>query len=166
MKLLKAITIMKAFIKRSFKWVAKLVVYYITKLIDYRFRKRSIFWWGIKLSTLWLFAELGNYIYEPIQTYSSGMRSRLAFALSMAIDFEVYLVDEIMGVGDQGFRDKCKIAFNEKRKSSSLIMVSHSMDTIKDYSDIIILLTGEKLEIYNDVDEAIEVYKQISSRPR
>jgi len=112
------------------------------------------------------FAELGDYIYEPIQTYSSGMRSRLAFALSMAIDFEVYLVDEIMGVGDQGFKDKCKVAFDEKRKSSSLIMVSHSMDTIKDYSDIVILLTGEKLEIYNDVDEAIEVYKQISSRPR
>ena len=110
------------------------------------------------------FSELGNYIYEPIQTYSSGMRSRLAFALSMAIDFEVYLVDEIMGVGDKGFRDKCKLAFNEKSKTSNIIMVSHSMDTIKDYSDVAILLTGEKLEIYQDVDEAIEVYKNISSQ--
>ncbi len=54
------------------------------------------------------FSELGDYIFEPIRTYSSGMRSRLAFALSMAIDFEVYLVDEIMGVGDQGFQKKCR----------------------------------------------------------
>lgn len=109
------------------------------------------------------FSELGAYIYEPIQNYSSGMRSRLAFALSMAIDFEVYLVDEIMGVGDQGFKDKCKLAFDEKSQSSSVIMVSHSMPTIKDYSDVAILLTGEKLEIYEDVDEAIDVYRKLSS---
>ncbi len=64
------------------------------------------------------------------------MRSRLAFALSMAIDFEVYLVDEIMGVGDQGFQKKCKDAFNAKRENSSIIMVSHSMATIKEYSDV------------------------------
>ncbi|MGK0271763.1 MAG: capsular polysaccharide transport system ATP-binding protein [Cocleimonas sp.] len=108
------------------------------------------------------FSELGNYIDEPIQTYSSGMRSRLAFALSMAIDFEVYLVDEIMGVGDQGFQKKCHAAFESKREKSSIIMVSHSMNTIRDYSDIAILLTGEKLEIYEDVDEAIAKYNDIT----
>ncbi len=110
------------------------------------------------------FSELGDYIYEPIQSYSSGMRSRLAFALSMAIDFEVYLVDEIMGVGDQGFKDKCKLAFENKRKTSSLIMVSHSMDTIRDYSDVAILLTGEALKIYEDVEEAIEIYNTLSKK--
>ncbi len=109
------------------------------------------------------FSELGKYIDEPIKTYSSGMRSRLAFALSMAIDFEVYLVDEIMGVGDKGFQKKCKDAFEAKRKHSSIIMVSHSMNTIKDYSDVAILLTGEKLEIHEDVDQAIELYNKISS---
>ena len=108
------------------------------------------------------FSELGNYIDEPIKTYSSGMRSRLAFALSMAIDFEVYLVDEIMGVGDKGFQQKCKNAFEAKRKHSSIIMVSHNMNTIKDYSDVAILLTGEKLEIHDDVDHAIELYNKIS----
>jgi capsular polysaccharide transport system ATP-binding protein len=112
------------------------------------------------------FSELGDYIYEPIKTYSSGMKSRLAFALSMAIDFEVYLVDEIMGVGDQGFQQKCKNAFDEKRKTSSLIMVSHAMGTIRDYSDIVILLTGEHLEIYDDVDLAIKDYETISAAPR
>ena len=112
------------------------------------------------------FSELGTYIYEPIKTYSSGMKSRLAFALSMAIDFEVYLVDEIMGVGDKGFQEKCKVAFEDKRKTSSIIMVSHAMGTIRDYSDIVILLTGEHLEIYDDVDLAIKDYETISAAPR
>jgi len=104
------------------------------------------------------FSELGKYIEEPLKTYSSGMKSRLAFALSMAIDFDVYLVDEIMGVGDQGFQKKCHAAFAAKRETSSVIMVSHSMKTIKDYSDIAILLTGTGLEIHEDVDHAIELY--------
>lgn len=108
------------------------------------------------------FSELGKYIEEPINTYSSGMRSRLAFALSMAIDFEVYLVDEIMGVGDQGFQKKCANAFEAKRENSSIIMVSHSMSTIKDYSDVALLLTGEQLEIHDDVDAAIEKYNAIT----
>ena len=110
------------------------------------------------------FSELGKYIKEPIKNYSSGMRSRLAFALSMAIDFDVYLVDEIMGVGDQGFQKKCHAAFEAKRKHSNIIMVSHSMGTIRDYSDVIILLTGEQLEIHNDVDNAIEIYNALSQQ--
>lgn len=109
------------------------------------------------------FSELGKYIEEPIRTYSSGMRSRLAFALSMAIDFDVYLVDEIMGVGDKGFQKKCHDAFDGKRENSSVIIVSHSMETIRDYSDVAILLTGEKLEIHDDVDQAIELYNGLTS---
>ncbi len=109
------------------------------------------------------FSEIGDYIHEPIKTYSSGMRSRLAFALSMAIDFEVYLVDEIMGVGDQGFQKKCKDAFTAKREHSSIIMVSHSMATIKEYSDVAILLTGENLEIHDDVEHAIELYNGLTT---
>ncbi len=109
------------------------------------------------------FAEIGEYIDEPIKTYSSGMRSRLAFALSMAIDFDVYLVDEIMGVGDKGFKTKCRNAFQEKRERSSIIMISHDMNTIRDYSDVAILLTGEKLEIHEDVDQAIDLYNNFNS---
>lgn len=110
------------------------------------------------------FSELGKYIEEPIKTYSSGMRSRLAFALSMAIDFEVYLIDEIMGVGDKGFQEKCKIEFEKKRETSSIIMVSHSMQTVRDYSDIAFLLTGKSLEIYDDVDQAIDEYDQLTHK--
>jgi len=112
------------------------------------------------------FSELGKYIHEPIKTYSSGMQARLAFALSMAIDFDVYLVDEIMGVGDKGFQLKCRATFDEKRKTSSIIMVSHNMATIRDYSDVVILLTGEDLKIYTDVNQAITDYEIISSQPR
>jgi len=106
------------------------------------------------------FSEIGDYIDEPIKTYSSGMKSRLAFALSMAIDFDVYLVDEIMGVGDQGFQKKCHNAFAAKRETSSVIMVSHNMETIRDYSDVAILLTGEKLEIHEDINYAIDLYNK------
>ena len=110
------------------------------------------------------FAELGDYINEPILTYSSGMRSRLAFGLSMAIDFDVYLIDEIMGVGDQGFQKKCKNAFVEKKETSSIIMVSHNMSTIREYSDTILLLTGEQLEIHDDVEEAIKIYNDLTTK--
>ena len=110
------------------------------------------------------FSELGRFIHEPIKTYSSGMRSRLAFALSMAIDFDVYLVDEIMGVGDKGFQDKCRAAFKEKSEKSSIIMVSHDMNTIRDYSDVALLLTGEHLEIHEDVDKAIEMYNSLTRK--
>lgn len=135
----------------------------LTGLENLRFACR-IYDADIKYTTEFVkdFSELGRYINEPIRTYSSGMRSRLAFALSMAIDFDVYLVDEIMGVGDQGFQKKCKDAFSAKREHSSIIMVSHSMATIKEYSDVVILLTGEKLEIHQDVDEAIEKYNLLS----
>ena len=109
------------------------------------------------------FSEIGDYIEEPIKTYSSGMKSRLAFALSMAIDFDVYLVDEIMGVGDQGFQKKCRNALAAKRETSSVIMVSHNMRTIQDYSDVVILLTGDKLEIHDDVDQAIDLYNNLTS---
>lgn len=109
------------------------------------------------------FSELGNFIDEPIKTYSSGMKARLAFSLSMAIDFDVYLVDEILGVGDQGFQKKCREAFNQKRGNSSIIMVSHSMDTIKQYGDKAILMTDSDIEIHDDVSYAISLYQDISS---
>lgn len=112
------------------------------------------------------FAEIGKYIHEPIKNYSSGMRSRLAFALSMAIDFDVYLVDEIMGVGDQGFQKKCHDAFAAKRESSSIIMVTHDMSTIREYSDVALLLTGKDLQIHDNVDDAIELYKELSDAGR
>lgn len=106
------------------------------------------------------FAEIGAFFYEPIRTYSSGMRSRLSFALSMAIDFDVVLIDEILGVGDQNFQKKCKAKVEEKTAESNIIMVSHSMGTIRNFCSIVVLLKDEKLTVYEDVEEAIEIYSK------
>lgn len=105
------------------------------------------------------FAELGNYFDMPIKTYSSGMRSRLSFGLSMAFKFDYYLVDEVTSVGDARFKAKCQQVFEERHKDSSFLMVSHSMETLKIYCDIALYITREaKVIIYHDVQEAIEAY--------
>ncbi|MCK5917835.1 MAG: ABC transporter ATP-binding protein [Cocleimonas sp.] len=106
------------------------------------------------------FSELGKALFEPVSTYSTGMRARLAFALSMAIDFDVYLVDEIMGVGDRIFQKKSRAAFVERSKKSSIIMVSHDMGTIREYSDVVLLLSDGHVHIYDDVEKAIATYEK------
>lgn len=104
------------------------------------------------------FAELDRYFYMPIRTYSSGMRARLAFGLSMAIDFSVYLVDEVTAVGDASFKKKCKDAFNDRSQRSSLVMVSHSPETIKEYCTRCAVLHRGRLLLFDSVDEAYKVY--------
>lgn len=107
------------------------------------------------------FAEIGNYFFEPVRTYSSGMRARLAFGLSMSIDFDVYLVDEVMSVGDKVFRQKCRRAFADRQERSSLIMVSHNIDTLREYCSRCAVLEHGKIRIYDDVDEASEAYNEV-----
>lgn len=105
------------------------------------------------------FAEIGNYFHEPVRTYSSGMRARLAFGLSMALDFEVYLVDEVTAVGDRTFQEKCRRAFAERRERSSVIMVSHHLSTMKDYCTKFALLRRGRLTLYDDIEEVERLYK-------
>jgi capsular polysaccharide transport system ATP-binding protein len=105
------------------------------------------------------FAELGNYFYMPVRTYSSGMRARLAFGVSMAIDFDVYLVDEVTAVGDKRFRDRCQQAFADRRERSTLIMVSHQISTLKEYCDSCAVMDRGRLHIYDSVDEAAQAYE-------
>ncbi|HDR2511216.1 TPA: ABC transporter ATP-binding protein, partial [Enterobacter roggenkampii] len=85
------------------------------------------------------FAELGKYFDMPIKTYSSGMKSRLGFGLSMAFKFDYYLVDEVTAVGDARFKKKCIQLFESKKKESNFIMVSHSLHSLKRYCDIALL---------------------------
>lgn len=105
------------------------------------------------------FAEIGNYFHEPVRTYSSGMRARLAFGLSMALDFDTYLVDEVTAVGDRSFQDKCKRAFAERRERSSVIIVSHQLSTIKEYCSRFALLRRGKLTMFDDIGEVERLYK-------
>ncbi|QOV68203.1 ABC transporter ATP-binding protein [Citrobacter sp. BDA59-3] len=111
------------------------------------------------------FAELGKYFDMPIKTYSSGMRSRLGFGLSMAFKFDYYLVDEITAVGDARFKNKCQSVFNSKRNSSNFLMVSHSLNLLKQYCDIAIYI-GKSNEVtyFEDVGNAIDAYKKDVSK--
>jgi len=106
------------------------------------------------------FAEIGDYFFMPVRTYSSGMRARVAFGLSMAIDFDMYLVDEITSVGDKLFRKKCRAAFAERRERAGLIMVSHEPATLVDYCDSCALLDAGKLWVYDSVAEAMAAYEE------
>lgn len=106
------------------------------------------------------FAEIGDWIDEPIKTYSSGMRSRVAFGLSMAFDFDYYLIDEVMSVGDAQFKRKCARVFKEKLQTSNVVLVSHAMPEIKKLCDIVLLVRDGGIQVYEDVDEGISAYKK------
>jgi capsular polysaccharide transport system ATP-binding protein len=105
------------------------------------------------------FSEIGNYFFEPVKTYSSGMRARLAFGLSMAIDFETYLVDEVTAVGDKVFQEKCRRAFQERQGRSSVIIVSHQLSTIRSYCERCAVLHKGSLRVFDTVKEAAKYYE-------
>jgi capsular polysaccharide transport system ATP-binding protein len=107
------------------------------------------------------FAEIGKYFDEPMNTYSSGMRSRIGFGLSMAFDFDYYLIDEAGAVGDAKFKKKSDAIYKEKLSNSKVIMVSHNMAEIKQWCDKVILVNSGMTTVYDDVDEGIEMYKRI-----
>lgn len=107
------------------------------------------------------FAEIGEYFDQPVQSYSSGMRSRLAFGLSMAFEFDYYLIDEVMAVGDKHFVDKSKSVFAERTRGASLIIVSHNMQQLKTQCDMGIFVAGGQLAAYDNVDDAIARYNEL-----
>ncbi|RIY31313.1 ATP-binding protein [Psittacicella melopsittaci] len=107
------------------------------------------------------FAELGEYLYEPVKKYSSGMKARLAFALSLSIEFDCYLIDEVIAVGDSNFSKKCKYELFEKRKDRSLILVSHSPSAIKQYCDNALVLHEGELLAFENIDSAYEFYNAV-----
>lgn len=107
------------------------------------------------------FAELGRFLDMPVRTYSSGMRARLAFGVSLAARFDCYLVDEITGVGDSRFKAKCRRAFADRAASSQLIMVSHSEGTLRSYCDAALLLEDGTATYYDDISDALDVYNDM-----
>ncbi|MDD5786519.1 ABC transporter ATP-binding protein [Campylobacter lanienae] len=109
------------------------------------------------------FAEIGKYFDEPMNTYSSGMRSRIGFGLSMAFDFDYYLIDEAGAVGDAKFKKKSDAIYKEKLSNSKVIMVSHNMSEIEQWCDKVILVNCGMTTVYDDVKEGIEMYKRICS---
>lgn len=105
------------------------------------------------------FAEIGHYFDQPVKSYSSGMRSRLAFGLSMAFDFDYYLIDEVLSVGDAQFRQKSKAMLEEKMKHANVILVSHNMNDVSRLCDIAVLVQDGQATLYPDVAEGIRAYQ-------
>lgn len=106
------------------------------------------------------FAEIGEYFDMPTRTYSSGMRSRVSFGLSMAFDFDYYLIDEVTAVGDPQFRKKCNRALEEKKeRGAGFIVVSHAMDIVRRFCTQAIVLTSNGISCFDDIEQAIKVYQ-------
>lgn len=116
-----------------------------------------------KLDYIENFANLGRYIREPVKTYSHGMKTRLAFAISLAIEFDCYLIDEITSAGDSRFRAKCRRELFENRNDRAMIIVSHTDRYIEDHCDRAAILDNGKMKIYDDVGEAAEVYEEMAA---
>ncbi len=106
------------------------------------------------------FCELGKFFDMPIRSYSTGMRARLGFGLSMAFDFDYYVIDEVTAVGDAVFRKKSEALMMARRAVSQFIFVSHGLDEVSRVCDVGLLIGNGKVTYYPDVNEAIEVYKQ------
>ena len=106
------------------------------------------------------FAELGVYLDEPVKTYSSGMNSRLSFAISMAVDFDCFLVDEVISVGDVRFNRKCEEELR-RRDGKAILLVSHHVDLIRNNCDHAAFLQHGKLHFFGSVEEAVRTYEEM-----
>ncbi|MFM0595033.1 MULTISPECIES: ABC transporter ATP-binding protein [Paraburkholderia] len=106
------------------------------------------------------FSELGYYLREPVKTYSAGMRARLAFAISMAVEFDCFLIDEIVAVGDSRFHAKCHHELFERRRDRALIIVSHDAGYIREHCDRAAVLIQGKLQTFDHVEDAFAYYQE------
>lgn len=104
------------------------------------------------------FAELGPFLREPVRTYSSGMRARLAFALSMVIEFDCFLIDEVVSVGDSRFTEKCELELFQKRKDRAMIIVSHDVNYLRKHCENIVLLQDGQIRSGESIDDVLRIY--------
>ncbi|MFO1340047.1 MAG: ABC transporter ATP-binding protein [Burkholderiaceae bacterium] len=107
------------------------------------------------------FAEIGGYFDLPMRTYSPGMKSRVAFGISMAFDFDYYLIDEVMAVGDPIFRKKAAAVFREKLAGAGVILVSHNHKDIKEFCSTVVFLHDGHAAVYDDVDEGLAAFQEL-----
>ncbi len=107
------------------------------------------------------FTELGPYMDMPVKTYSAGMRSKLAFGLSMSIGFDFYLIDEAYSVGDASFQAKAEKVFKERKAHATLVVVSHSVATIRKNCNSAAVLHNGLLTVYDKINDALRVYTEI-----
>lgn len=106
------------------------------------------------------FAELGPHFFAPVRTYSSGMKSRLAFGVSIGIPFDTYLVDEVTSVGDAAFKNKSRLLFNERMKTAGSLFVSHSMRQMKNFCQAGAVLENGTLTYFDRIEDAIALHNR------
>jgi capsular polysaccharide transport system ATP-binding protein len=107
------------------------------------------------------FAHLGKFLSEPVRTYSAGMRARLNFALSLAIDFDCYLIDEIIAVGDQRFQRRSREELFERRADRSLVLASHSPEIVRQYCSRALVLHRGRGKMFDDIELALDIYNDL-----
>ena len=112
------------------------------------------------------FSELDDYFDMPIELYSSGMRSRLAFSLSLGFSFDYLIIDEILSVGDAGFKKKSKAELKNKMEDCNILIVSHSMNTLRELCDAGILIDSGNITYFKHIEDAINVYEQINKKEK
>lgn len=117
--------------------------------------------WQERVAFVEDFSELGHYLREPVRSYSSGMRARLAFAISMVVEFDCFLIDEIIAVGDARFHEKCHIELFERRADRAMIIVSHDAPYIRDHCNKIGVLHEGRLAMFDDIDAGYAHYQQV-----
>ena len=110
------------------------------------------------------FAEIGRFFDQPIRTYSAGMRARLAFGAAMALQFDYYLIDEVIAVGDASFRKKCSDVFEERAENATLLLVSHLPRLLQQFCHIGGVLADGELTFYDTIEEAMEVHEENQRR--
>lgn len=114
-----------------------------------------------KIAYVEAFAEIGDYFDLPMNSYSPGMRARVGFGLSMAFDFDYYLIDEVMAVGDPIFRRKAAQVFRQKLAGAGVILVSHNHKDIKDLCSTVVFIHNGHASVYDDVDEGLAAFQEL-----
>ncbi len=120
------------------------------------------------------FAEIGDFLYQPVKKYSSGMKSRLGFAINLCLDPDILIIDEALSVGDKGFAQKCLKKMNElKEKGKTIIFISHSLPQVRQFCDSALWLEGGQLREYGDITtvcdnyaEYVEYYNGLSAKEK
>lgn len=116
-----------------------------------------------KINYVQEFSELGRYLREPVRSYSAGMRARLAFAISMVVEFDCFLIDEIVAVGDSRFHEKCRVELFEKRNDRAMIIVSHDPSYIRAHCNHAAVLVKGKLTFFTEIEKALSFYEEHSA---
>ena len=109
------------------------------------------------------FAELGEYFDMPVELYSAGMRARLAFGACLAIDFDVYLIDEVTEIGDERFRRRCAAIFRERLRHADIMLATHNAQTLRHYCDRGAVLAEGRLELFDDLAGAFARYRELTA---